>query len=80
MHIPNHSLTKEFPELSDRIQQMQKTDGHFASLFDKYNAVDQQIHTIEAGRQAATDAELTELRKQRLHYKDELFGMLQKAA
>lgn len=80
MPLENHSLVNEFPEMRDRIRQMKFSDRHFARLFAEYDAVEHSVHRIESGVEAAADERLEELKKLRLHLKDELFGLLKKAA
>ena len=80
MPLENHSLAKEFPELHAQIHQLKTSDNHFAKLFAEYDAVEHDIHRIESGAEAASDDRLEGLKKQRLSLKDELFGMLKKAA
>ncbi|MFO0388367.1 MAG: YdcH family protein [Alphaproteobacteria bacterium] len=80
MPLENHSLINEFPEMRDRIHQMKTSDSHFARLFAEYDAVEHSVHRIEAGAEAASDERLEILKKQRLSLKDQLFGLLKKAA
>ena len=76
----NHSLINEFPEMRERIHQMKTSDNHFARLFSEYDAVEHSVHRIESGAESASDMHLETLKKQRLGLKDELFGLLKKAA
>lgn len=80
MPLENHSLVNEFPEMRDRIHTMKTTDNHFARLFNEYDAVEHEVHRIESGAEATSDEYLETLKKKRLKLKDEMFGMLQKAA
>jgi uncharacterized protein YdcH (DUF465 family) len=80
MPLENHSLVSEFPEMRDRIHQMKTSDNHFARLFAEYDAVEHNVHRIESGAEAASDVRLESLKKQRLHLKDQLFSLLNKAA
>lgn len=80
MPLENHSLINEFPEMRERIHQMKTSDNHFARLFAEYDAAEHAVHRIESGAEAASDAHLETLKKQRLSLKDELFGLLKKAA
>lgn len=80
MPLENHSLVKEFPEMRDKIHHLKTSDNHFARLFDEYDAAEHAVHRIESGAEAASDERLEQLKKQRLHLKDQLFGLLQKAA
>ena len=80
MSIENHSLVNEFPEMRERIHALKVSDHHFARLFAEYDTAEHAVHRIESGAEASTDAHLEALKKQRLRLKDELFGLLNKAA
>jgi uncharacterized protein len=80
MPLENHSLIHEFPEMRERIHQMKTSDNHFARLFAEYDEVEYSVHRIESGAEAAGDERLEALKKERLRLKDELFGLLKKAA
>jgi uncharacterized protein YdcH (DUF465 family) len=75
--MEKHDLLHEFPEFKTKIHDLKTSDHHFRRLFDDYHAVDHEIHSIETGAQVTTDEHLNELRKRRVHLKDELFLMLQ---
>jgi uncharacterized protein YdcH (DUF465 family) len=74
-----HDLIHELPEYKDRIHELKTSDSHFAKLFDKYHEVDHQVRRIEEGIETPTDEVTEELKKERLHLKDELFNMIQSA-
>ena len=69
-----------FPEYRDLISQLKTTDHHFTRLFDKHNALDQQIQNLETGIEKATDVEIEVLKKEKLHLKDEIFNLLKSKA
>lgn len=79
MYGENHALINEFPELKERIHELKVSDHHFSRLFDQYHAVDNEVHRIEQGQETPADEYVEELKKNRLHLKDELFSMLQRA-
>ena len=74
-HTP-HELAEEFPEAADRIRELKETDAHFARLAEEYHEVNRQIHRIETDVEPASDAFQTQLRRQRMALKDELFALL----
>jgi uncharacterized protein YdcH (DUF465 family) len=77
MQVENHpSFTNEFPELKDKIHQFKIGNAHFAKLFDEYHHKDREILRIEEGVENAGDFDLEDLKKQRLHLKDQLYKML----
>ncbi len=80
MPLEKHSLAQEFPEYRDQIHTLKTDDNHFARLFDDYDATEQEVHRIESGAEATSDEYLEELKKKRLHLKDQLFEILSKAA
>ena len=69
-----------FPEYRDLITQLKGEDHHFTRLFDKHNQLDQLIVNMEARISPATHDEIERLKKEKLMLKDELYGILKKAA
>lgn len=80
MPVENHSLANEFPEYREQIHQLKTANAHFANLFAQYDEAEHAVHRIESGAEAASDERLEALKKKRLSLKDELFGLLKKAA
>ena len=66
-------------EYRDLITQLKTTDRHFLQLFDKHNALDQQIKNIETHIEHATHEEVEVLKKQKLLLKDQMYAILKKA-
>lgn len=80
MIVENHpSLVNEFPEFKETIHTLKMNDAHFAKQFDAYNTLDREILRVEEGVENAGDADLENLKKQRLVLKDELYAMLKAA-
>lgn len=77
-HVP-HELHEEFPEQLETLHRLKVEDSHFARLADQYHEVNRQIHRIETDVEPASDFHSEQLRKQRLHLKDEIAGLLRKA-
>ena len=69
-----------FPEFRELITELKHKDMHFTRLFDKHNALDQEITNMEKGTPPATAAEIEIKKKEKLALKDELYSVLQKAA
>ncbi|MDD6055184.1 MAG: YdcH family protein [Helicobacter sp.] len=63
-------------EYRDEISVLKQENAHFAKIFDEHNELDQRILDIEEGREHATDAELGELKRKKLHLKDEAYAMV----
>jgi len=74
-----HDLVHELPEHRDTIHNLKMTDNHFARLFDEYHELDHEIHRIETGIENTSDEYLEGKKKERLHLKDSLLHMIQKA-
>jgi len=71
-----HDLIHELPEYKDQIHTLKMNNKHFEKMFDKYHDLDHQIRRIEEGIETPEDSYSEELKKERLHLKDELFGMI----
>lgn len=74
--MQNHDLKHEFPELEDKIHALKMSNNHFKKLFDEYHELNNEIHRVETGAESTSDEFLTQLRKKRVHLKDELYQML----
>lgn len=75
----SHDLATEFPQYKDKIHNLKMNNRHFSRLFDEHHEVDTQLHRIEQGIEVHADEFVETLKLKRLHLKDELVGMLQKA-
>lgn len=80
MHTGQHALTREFPELKDRILELRGSDQHFNRLNDEYNAVDVEVTKAESGEKNVSDDHLETLKKQRALLKDKLYSLLKEPA
>lgn len=76
MSLAAHDLAEEFPAAAADIARLRLEDPVFARLADRYDAVDQEVLRIESGLDAASDQRWEELKKQRLHLKDQIFAAL----
>lgn len=72
----NHDLHHEFPEFKDKIHELKMSDGHFQRLFKEYDEIVHKLHQIEQEIETPSDDVIEEMKKQRLHLKDQLFVML----
>jgi uncharacterized protein len=68
-----------FPEYRDLITELKTTDRHFQQLFERHNALDQQVKNIEAHIELATHEEVEVLKKEKLRLKDQMYAILKKA-
>lgn len=78
-HVP-HELHEEFPEAAEALHALKTTDTHFARLADEYHTINRQVHRIETDVEPASDETLENLKKQRLHLKDQIAALLAAAA
>jgi uncharacterized protein len=72
----SHDLAREFPDLADRVHQLQASNGHFARLFDQHNVIDSDIQKAERGLIPLDDFSLEDMKKKRLKLKDDLYQIL----
>ena len=73
-HAP-HEIAEEFPDKTDRIQQLKAQDAHFRKLMGDYDEVNLAIHRAETNLRPTDDLHETELRKTRLALKDQIARM-----
>lgn len=77
MPLQAHDLHSEFPQHAQGIHDLKVSNHHFAKLFASYDAVNKQIRGVELeATRAITDEALEDLKKQRLHLKDQIYTML----
>jgi uncharacterized protein YdcH (DUF465 family) len=69
-----------FPEYRDLITSLKSQDPHFTRLFHLHNELDQEIKNMETGAQPASDMAIEQLKKEKLHVKDQLYTILRKAS
>ncbi len=65
-----------FPEYRDLITRLKNEDQHFRKLFDEHNELDQRITRLDERIELATDMEIEELKRRKLHLKDEMHALL----
>jgi len=63
-------------EYRDEIHELKQKDAHFAKIFEKHNALDDQVTKAENGDIPMTDIELENLKKEKLLLKDEAYKMI----
>lgn len=79
MQFDHHPFLQDHPELQEKIQLLKKSNHHFAKLLREYEWLDIEIGRAESNIPGymMSDLELTELKKQKIHLKDELISMIQ---
>lgn len=78
-HVP-HELHEEFPDAAEALHHLKTSDAHFARLADEYHTVNREVHRIETDVEPASDEVLEDLKKKRLHLKDQIAALLAAAA
>ncbi len=71
-----HELHEEFPEHVEAIKALKASNNHFHRLTEEYHELNRAIHRMETNVEPVDDATLEDLKKKRLHLKDEIAGFL----
>ena len=71
-----HELAEEFPDKTDQLHTLKETDAHFRKLSEAYHEVNRAIHRAETNVEPTDDFHTAEMRKQRLHLKDQIAALL----
>ncbi len=74
-HTP-HELHEEFPGHVERMHDLKQTDAHFAKLFDEYHEINRAVHRAETNVEPVEELAEVDMRKKRMHLKDEIWRML----
>ena len=69
----------EFPEYKDQVHRLKTANQHFARLFGEYHDCNHALHRIEQAIETPSDEHTENLKKKRLHLKDQLVTMIQAA-
>ncbi|EAJ5193493.1 YdcH family protein [Campylobacter jejuni] len=59
-------------EYRELMSELKGKDAHFDKLFDRHNELDDMIKDAEEGRTSLSGMEISTLKKEKLHVKDEL--------
>ncbi|MEM7643986.1 MAG: YdcH family protein [Pseudomonadota bacterium] len=76
-HVP-HELAEEFPDAAAKISHLKVSSPHFAKLADEYHEVNREIHRAETNVEPTSDEHEQQMRRRRMHLKDEIAAMLAK--
>ncbi len=76
MQIEHHDLAHEFPEHKERIHQLKMANHHFANLFEKYHALNNEIEQAEKNDLPIADEHAETMKNLRLELKDLLFALI----
>lgn len=67
-----------FPEYREQITLLKSTDAHFVRIYDRHNALDEQIKRMQSHAEPSTPIQIEQLKKEKLHLKDEVYAVLKK--
>jgi uncharacterized protein YdcH (DUF465 family) len=65
-----------FPEYRDLISRLKTSHPRFQSLFEKHNQLDHEIVRIEGKNGHGYNHTVAQLKREKLHVKDELYKIL----
>ena len=68
-----------FPEYRELITKLKNDDAHFLNSFNKHNALDHQIKELELHSACDSKNQIHELKKKKLHLKEEIHSILKQA-
>lgn len=69
-------MLHEYRDVITHMKENNAANAHFLKIFDKHNALDDQITKVENGDIPMTDVELEGLKKEKLLLKDEAYAMI----
>jgi uncharacterized protein len=72
---PN-DLAEDFPGQAERIHELKRNNGRFARLYDEYDELSRTIHRIETRVEPAAAEVEDDLKRRRVHLKDEIATLL----
>lgn len=71
-----HGLINDFPEHEERIAELIQTNEKFAESNKAYNALDQEVRSLEMSGAPIGDDQMHDLKKKRASLKDTLYQYL----
>ena len=74
-----HELHDAFPQDGTILHDLKVGNPHFGKLADRYHMLNREIHRIESGIDAASDARAENLKKDRLSILDEVSALIASA-
>lgn len=79
MQFDHHPFLQDHPELQDTIHALKLSNTHFRKLLREYEGLDLEISRAESNIPGylMSDIDLQELKKEKIHLKDELIAMVQ---
>lgn len=71
-----HELAEDFPEQVEAIRALKEKNAHFAKLVDDYHEINRAVHRAETNVEPTDELHEHDMRKQRMHLKDQIAQML----
>jgi uncharacterized protein YdcH (DUF465 family) len=78
-HTP-HELHEEFPAHVALMSTLKAADAEFAQMMEAYHKVNRAVHRAETDVEPTDDANLEQMRRQRMRLKDQIWSVLSTAA
>ncbi|MBS8228073.1 YdcH family protein [Vannielia litorea] len=75
-----HELAEEFPGREAEISALKQKDAHFARMVERYHELNRAIHRAETNVEPTDDLHMVEMRKERMHLKDQVAAALNQPA
>jgi len=63
-------------EYRDEITALKQSNGHFSTILEKHNELNQKVADAIQGRLPLTDVEIEVMKKEKLRLKDEMLKMI----
>ncbi|MFO0564242.1 MAG: DUF465 domain-containing protein [Polyangiaceae bacterium] len=76
MYVEPHDLDHEFPEYVSLIAELRNRDAKFQELIENYTSCNSEVVRAEEADVPISDFAFEELKKKRLHLKDQIYGLL----
>lgn len=76
MQVEHHDLAHEFPQYLETMQTLKASNGLFAQLLSEYDQLTAEIEKLEEADVPTDDFHFEEMKKKRVHLKDQLYAML----
>lgn len=76
MQVEHHDLAHEFPQYIETIKTLKAGNSLFAQLLADYDNLTAEIEKLEEADVPTDDFHFEEMKKKRVHLKDELYTML----
>lgn len=74
----HHDIPHEFPEFRELIKRLYESDVGFKQMYTEYHQLDSEILQIEQNIEAVSDSYTEDLKKKRVHLKDEIYAVLRR--